>query len=101
MGVTGLVCLRKPSRVQHSRARLHALQNLDFKRLTLTHAQFGLPLNLTRTRAGTYHRCLPIRESSLSSSTSSLGIQSIIALFTVLCNVWAHFPGFGHIVRLD
>ena len=33
--------------------------NLDFKRLTLTHAQFGLPLNLTRTRAGTYHRRLP------------------------------------------
>ena len=30
-----------------------------FKRLTLTHAQFGLPLNLTRTRAGTYHRRLP------------------------------------------
>ena len=42
MGVTGLVCLRKPSRVQHSHARLRALQNLDFKRLTLTHAQFGL-----------------------------------------------------------
>ena len=34
MGVTGLVCLRKPSRVQHSHARLRALQNLDFKRLT-------------------------------------------------------------------
>ena len=59
MGVTGLVYLRKPSRVQHSHARLRALQNLDFKRLTLTHAQFGLPLNLTRTRAGTYHRRLP------------------------------------------
>ena len=40
-------------------------------------------------------------ESLLSSSTSSPGIQSTIALFTVLYNVWAHFRGFGHIVWLD
>ena len=49
----GLFACKSFREFNNSYACLHALQNLNFKSLTFTHTQYGLPLNLTRTRAGT------------------------------------------------
>ena len=95
-GSPGLFACKSLREFNNSHACLHALQNVNFKRLIFTHAQFGLPLNLTRTRAGTYHRCLPSLRWVHRLHRRGFSQQLRFSLFYITCG-----PIFDDFVTLS
>ena len=96
MGVTGLFACKSLCEFNNSHACLHALQNLDFKRLLFTHVQFGLLLNLTRTCAGTYHRRLTSLRWVHRLHRRGFSQQLRFSLFYITCG-----PIFDEFVTLS